>query len=149
MQDEFVASYVANAGNATQAAISAGYSPKSARQIGGRLTKNPTVQRMIRDEQQRLIGGRLASLALGVLEQVMMDTEAPYGARVDAAKTVLDRAGLPAVPAALIASGHLIEGKPMQQMSKDELQDFIAKGTAELKRIQSARLVENQETVDA
>ena len=148
-QCKFVESYVANAGNATQAAIAAGYSPHSARQIGARLTKNPSVQRMIREEQQRLIGGRLCSKALQVLEQIMDDSEAPYGARVDAAKTVLDRGGIPAIPAALIASGMLIEGKPVQAMTKDELLNFVSKGNEELKRIQAGRLSGESMTIDA
>jgi len=144
----FAVAYVANAGNATQAAIAAGYSPHSARQIGSRLTKNQTVQRLIREEQQRVIGGRLCSKALQVLEQIMDDPEAPYGARVDAAKTVLDRGGIPAIPAAMVASGMLIEGKPVQAMSKDELLDFVAKGTEELKRIQASRMAGELVTED-
>ena len=136
-QENFAVCFVANGGNATQAAIAAGYSPTSARQQAYKLTRNATVQRLIREEQQRLIGGRLCSKALQVLEQIMNDPESPVGARVDACKTILDRGGIPAIPAAMVASGQLIEGKPVQTMSRDELMDFIARGSAELKRIQS------------
>lgn len=59
--DSFAAAYVANAGNGTKAAIDAGYSPSSARQQAYKLTRNPTVQRLIREEQRRVIGGRLCS----------------------------------------------------------------------------------------
>ena len=135
--DDFATAYVANGGNATQAAITAGYSPTSARQQAYKLTRNATVQRLIREEQQRVIGGRLCSKALQVLEQIMDDPEAPVGARVDACKTILDRGGIPAIPAAMVAGGQLIEGKPVQTMSKDELLDFIARGSAELERIRA------------
>ncbi len=134
--DHFAASYVANGGNASQAAITAGYSPKSSRQIGQRLTKNPTVQRMIREEQHRLIGGRLCSKALAVLEQIMDDADAPYGARVDAAKTLLDRGGIPAIPAAMLGAGRLYEAdKEIAEMTREELQRFVASGQIELARI--------------
>ena len=135
--DDFATAYVANGGNATKAAIAAGYSPTSARQQAYKLTRNATVQRLIREEQQRVIGGRLCSKALQVLEQIMDDPEAPVGARVDACKTILDRGGIPAIPAAMVAGGQLIEGKPVQAMSRDELMEFIARGSAELERIRA------------
>jgi phage terminase small subunit len=42
-QDRFVAEYLANGLNATNAAISAGYSEKTARQQGSRMLSNPDV----------------------------------------------------------------------------------------------------------
>lgn len=135
--EQFAESFVANGGNATKAAIAAGYSPTSARQQAYKLTRNATVQRLIREEQQRVIGGRLCSKALQVLEQIMDNPEAPVGARVDACKTILDRGGIPAIPAAMVAGGQLIEGKPVQAMSRDELMEFIARGSAELERIRA------------
>ena len=123
MQHAFAVELVANGGNITQATISAGYSPKSARQIGQHLLDKPHVQQAIRREQQRSIGGRLASKALRVLEQILDDPQAPYGARVDAAKTILDRAGLAAVPARMI--GEVGHGKPVDEMTFEELHALI------------------------
>ena len=129
-QQEFAEAYVACGGNASEAARLAGYSLKSARQIGGRLARNPTVQRLIRQEQQRVIGGRLCSQALGVLESIMLDQSAPAGARVDACKTILDRGGLPAIPANQIV--HDADEMDFKQMSVAEMQEFIREGTARL-----------------
>lgn len=130
-QSSFAAHYVANGGNGTQAAVEAGYSPSSARQQAYKLTRNPTVQRLIREEQQRVIGGRLCSQALGVLESIMMDSSAPAGARVDACKTILDRGGLPAIPANQIARNGA-DDRPLAEMSLEQLNAFIVAGQARL-----------------
>lgn len=86
----FAESYVLGHGNATQAAIEAGYSPVSARQTASRLLHTPHVQDAIRRAQAHALKSRLASKALGVLEKILDDENAPAGVRVDAAKTVLD-----------------------------------------------------------
>lgn len=93
-QQAFAEAYVLGNGNATQAAIQAGYSPVSARQTASRLLHTPHVQNAIQREQAVTLQGRLASKALAVLEKVLDDENAPPGVRVDAAKTVLDRAGM-------------------------------------------------------
>jgi hypothetical protein len=128
---EFAHHYVAANGNATKAAIEAGYSPKSARQQAYKLTRNPMVQRLIREEQQRVIGGRLCSQALGVLESIMMSPDAPAGARVDACKTILDRGGLPAIPANQIVreAGDM---SPMSEWGLADLNRFIEQGMQQL-----------------
>lgn len=95
-QTAFAEAYVLGSGNATQAAIAAGYAPVSARQTASRLLRTPHVQEAIRRAQAHVLRSRLASKALGVLEKVLDDDQAPAGVRVDAAKTVLDRAGLSA-----------------------------------------------------
>ncbi|MGH9427031.1 MAG: terminase small subunit, partial [Terriglobia bacterium] len=121
-QAAFVVAYVSNGGNATQAAREAGFSEKSARQIGGCLARKPHVQKAIEAEQRRTLQGRLASRALRVLEDIMNDTSAPAGARVDAAKTVLDRAGMVALrePAQDPYEG------PMNEWTLEQLENFIA-----------------------
>jgi len=50
----FVESYIANGGNATQAAISAGYSEKTAQEQSSRLLSNVIVSQMIAKRQQEL-----------------------------------------------------------------------------------------------
>ncbi len=67
LQQRFVVEYVANNGNATSAAKAAGYSAKTAGQIGFKLLGNPHIHDAIRAEQRRLFNGDLATKALGVL----------------------------------------------------------------------------------
>lgn len=128
-QRAFAVELVANGGNITQAAIRAGYSPASARQTGQHLLDKPHVQAAIRQEQGRVLG-RLAGKALCVLEGIMDDPGAPAGARVDAAKTILDRAGLPAIPANALARG--VVSDTLGEMTAEELRAFIAQGRATL-----------------
>ena len=94
-QEAFALAYVANGGNATKAAREAGYSANSCRQIGSHLLAKSHVQAAIREEQFRSLNGPLASKALTVLESALdLSNDVPWGTRVDAARTVLDRAGL-------------------------------------------------------
>ena len=95
LQERFAHAFVVEApGNAAKAARLAGYAQASARVTGSRLLDNPRVQVTIRAIQFRELNGKLASKALGVLEAILDDPQAPPGVRVDAARTVLDRAGL-------------------------------------------------------
>jgi hypothetical protein len=135
-QEAFAVAYVDLGGNATRAALQAGYSPNCARVLGSRLARNPQVQAAIRAEQQRLIGGRLASAALGVLEQVMCDENAPAGARVDAAKTLLDRAGLGAIAP---GSGKADDFSP-REISPEEIQRLLAESKARLAQLQASKV---------
>lgn len=50
----FVEAYIANGGNATQAAIAAGFSPKSAGQQGSELLKHPNVTANIAERRNEL-----------------------------------------------------------------------------------------------
>jgi phage terminase small subunit len=120
-QQAFAEAYVLGNGNATKAAIAAGYSAISARQTASRLLHTPHVQDAIRRAQAHALKGRLASKALGVLEKILDDDNAPAGVRVDAAKTVLDRAGLGAIR---ILESTDVE-KPLEEMTAVELNDFI------------------------
>ena len=66
-QQAFAQAYVLGHGNATQAAIEAGYSPVSARPTASRLLHTPHVQIAIQRAQAAALRGRLASKALGLL----------------------------------------------------------------------------------
>lgn len=123
-QQAFAEAYVLGHGNATQAAIDAGYSPVSARQTASRLLHTPHVQDAIRSAQAHALRGRLASKALGVLEKVLDDDAAPAGVRVDAAKTILDRAGLSAVRTPEIEH----DDAPLSEMTTAQLEAFIRQG---------------------
>lgn len=131
-QQAFAEAYVLGSGNATQAAVAAGYSAVSARQTASRLLATPHVQEAIRRAQAHVLRNRLASKALGVLEKILDDDGAPAGVRVDAAKTILDRAGLPAVRAA----EQLPDGdKPMNEMTVAELDGVIRRMRVRLEAI--------------
>lgn len=52
-QDAFVKEYILNGGNATQAAIKAGYSEKTAKSIGQENLTKPDVQKAITEHQKK------------------------------------------------------------------------------------------------
>lgn len=52
-QDAFVKAYLLNGGNATQAAIKAGYSEKTAKSIGQENLTKPDVQKAIAEHQKK------------------------------------------------------------------------------------------------
>lgn len=135
-QAAFVASFVAGSGNGTRAAVEAGYSPASARQAAYRLLRLSHIQDAISREQGRLLRSVLATKALGVLERVLDDEKAPPGVRVDAAKTVLDRAGHVALRVAEFDSGR---DKPLSQLSLAELEEMAGALEAGIRVLEGAR----------
>jgi len=52
-QDAFVKAYLLNGGNATQAAISAGYSEDSARFVGSENLTKPNIKKVIEEHQKK------------------------------------------------------------------------------------------------
>jgi ribosomal protein L29 len=140
-QEAFAAAFVANGGNGAAAARAAGYAAEHSRVEAYRLIRSPAVQVAIRAEQQRTVAGRLCSVALGVLEQIMCDSEAPAGARVDAAKTILDRGGLGAVPAGGGAGAGLGE---LREVSPEELRRLIDESKARLVTVINSRATAEQ-----
>lgn len=85
--------------NATQAAINAGYSPKTASSQASQLLNNPKVLKYL-EERERAIAQELqeefifdAIEARKVLYEIMKDPEARDMDRINAAKDFLDRAG--------------------------------------------------------
>lgn len=147
-QEAFAAYFVATGGDGKAAARAAGYAERHCAQEAYRLTRNPGVQRLIRQEQQRVIGGRLCSQALGVLESIMLDPSAPAGARVDACKTILDRGGLPAIPANMIVPEGLAGERPLADMSLEDVKAFIAEGRARLQmmKIEDGSIMQGRAT---
>jgi phage terminase small subunit len=124
MQAAFAMAFVTNGGNGTQAAIEAGYSKDSARQQAHALVSKPHVQKAIQAEQRRTLA-RLANKSIVVLEGFLDDANAPAGVRLDAAKTILDRAGLTSKAA---EAEDALTGKRLNEMSIEELEAFIARG---------------------
>lgn len=102
-QAAFVHAYVSEpetAGNATKSAIAAGYSEASARTIAQGLLAKAHVKTAIRSALLGRLSGSMTVLAVGVLEELARDTSVAAKVRLDAAKAILDRAGLDARPGA-------------------------------------------------
>jgi len=123
-------------GNATEAARRAGYSERTAREIGYQLLRKPHVRDAVDEANREMLSGTIATKAVALLERVLDDEEAPLKVRLEAAKTVLDRAGLvpPSVAERAVALGN--EGKPLAEMSLEELNRFIAAETAAIEELQ-------------
>ena len=139
----FSENYILNGSNGKKAAMAAGYSEDAAPLMARRMLSYPVVQVAVRQAQMKYIGGELVNKALAVLYQVLDDDEAPTGARVDAAKTILDRAGIGKSPIHTDNSQ-----KQINEMSYDELMDIISKhesGNNEIKTIES---VDSQVSTD-
>ena len=121
-QADFAVNFVANGGNGAEAARDAGYAEAHARVSAYRLVRLPHVQDAIRAEQRRQLNGDMATKALSVLKGILEDDEAPYGARVDAAKTILDRAGIIAPKSRGEGEG---DSKEIDEMTMAELEAKI------------------------
>jgi len=95
----FVTEYLKNGNNATQAAISAGYSEKTASSQGSRLLKSVEVQQYLNKTEQnlnkdlRVMFAEHAVNAFNVLIEVMNKSDAMDKDRLIAARDLLDRAG--------------------------------------------------------
>jgi hypothetical protein len=145
-QAAFVREYVRNGGNATAAAITAGYSKERARHTGWDLTHLPKISDAIKKEQMRHIGGELANVALGTLSSIMRDEAAPAAARVQASRWVLEAAGH-GLPAAALAArlGMTDADKPLSEFSLADLEEMTRRASESLERMRSV----NAPTIEA
>ena len=93
MQSAFAVHYVSNGGDATKAAIAAGYSEHTAGQLGWQQLQKPVVRELIYKEllRQRTRSG---VVGLNALVRIAEDTKAPAAARVAAARALMEHAGL-------------------------------------------------------
>lgn len=92
-QQRFALEYASNGGNATAAAKSAGYSAKTAHEIGRQLLEKQHVQEAIKRElmRQRFRSG---AVGLNALMRIADNEDAPAAARVSAARALLEHAGM-------------------------------------------------------
>ena len=117
-------------GNASKSAVAAGYSEKSAYEIGRQQLEKPKIKAAVDEALREQIGGSLAAKAVDFLRIIIDDPDALPKLKMDAAKTLLDRAGLIAPRAA--------EQKPsgsqtdLTSLSMEELEAFILQGQASL-----------------
>lgn len=121
-QSEFARQMILTDGNATQAAINAGYSKNSASQRAWELRQNSRVQAAINAEQRKAFS-ELASLAISQAKAMLLNDKTPPGARVQLIMTVCDRAGLAAVRSDAADDAST---KPLREMSMAELQEIAA-----------------------
>jgi phage terminase small subunit len=90
MQRAFAGEYARNGGNARQAALTAGYSPKTAHSQGSRLLHHPSVQEEIRRQTFAYVD-HVAPLAVQALVDVIEDANVRPRDKIKAAEALLDR----------------------------------------------------------
>jgi hypothetical protein len=93
LQTAFAIAYATNGGNATAAAIEAGYSENSAVDLGRRALSNPQVQDLILIELTRL-RCRSGAIGLHALIRIAQSSTAPAAAVVAAGRALTEHAGL-------------------------------------------------------
>lgn len=129
-QERFAIEY-ANCGNATQAAIKAGYSQFSAEVQGCRLLKNDKVQAKIeeiRSQWEQELRKKMANEALtafNVLVNVMNDIDAKDADKIRCAIDILDRAGYVAERKAEIK---INEDRSLERLKRDMAYDDLRVG---------------------
>lgn len=109
-----------------EAAIKAGYSDSSP---AYRLVRTPAVIAAIHAHLGAKLRTEAAPAAFNLLLRVIQDEKAPLKLRVDASKTILDRAGHIAPKA---AEPDRAGDKPMSEMSAEELRAFVSRAQSEL-----------------
>lgn len=127
----FVTEYLKNGNNATQAAIAAGYSEKTASSQGSRLLKSVEVQQYLNKTEQNLNRDLRAMFtedavkAYSVLKEIMEDPGAPPKDRLSAAKDLLDRAGYKPVDKIVAdVQAEVTHNHDLRKLSKEELADL-------------------------
>jgi hypothetical protein len=141
LQRAFAVHYVANGGDAKKAAQSAGYSPTSAKEIGHRLARLPTVKALIRLEAETRIINQGAAVAIHTLIAIMGNEEMSGAVRVEASKTMLDRAGH--ISKAQVKPER--DGpKALNDMTIDELDLFIKQGAAAVDKARDASAIQGE-----
>ena len=91
-QQAFIDNLLTNRGTATQCAIKAGYSKKSAKVEASRLLKNSKVLHHLHQRAKKVLGVR-AITALQTVSNLSQYANSEY-VRLEASKDLLDRAGL-------------------------------------------------------
>jgi hypothetical protein len=92
-QCAFVLEYARNGGNASAAARAAGYPEKSAHEQGRQQLEKPHIREAIYKELMKL-RHRSGAIGLSALVNIAQDDKNPAAARVAAARTLIDHAGL-------------------------------------------------------
>jgi phage terminase small subunit len=139
-QEAFVLHFTSSPGaigNATESARRAGYSEQSANELGYQLLQKPHVRNAILEANRRSISGPLATKAVDLLERVLDDEEAPIKVRVEAAKTVLDRAGVTSTIAERDDAQDRT-AKSMSEMTREELEEVVRASKAVIEQARNS-----------
>ena len=91
-QQAFIDNLLTNGGTATQCAIKAGYSKKSAKVEASRLLKQDKVLKVLQEQAMKSLGYRSIS-ALETVSKLSQNANSEY-VRLEASKDILDRAGI-------------------------------------------------------
>ena len=91
-QQAFIDNLLTNGGTATQCAIKAGYSKKSAKVEASRLLKQDKVLKALQQQAMKTLGYRSIS-ALDTVSNLSANANSEY-VRLEASKDILDRAGI-------------------------------------------------------
>lgn len=118
MQLRFAAAFATNGGDKTAAAIEAGYSEKSAKDIGRRTFELPHVQDMIMAALTRQ-RARAGAIGLNALAQIAACDKAPAAARVAASRGLMEFAGL-------VGSGRIAESDMGTRAPGESATDYKA-----------------------
>ncbi len=86
----------------------------------------------LRQALKDLLATELAPKAIHILDEIMSDTKMPARVRVDAAKTLLDRAGF--TPAAVAADAPPAD-ENMASWTIEQFESFVAEGERKLARV--------------
>ena len=108
-QDKFIEHYSIT-GNATDSAIKAGYSEKTAKQKGYELKKN--LRHEINEQTQKVLADKIPA-SLNVLSKLAEGAESE-SVRLGAVKDILDRAGLKPIERSEVTT--------VERMSDEEIQ---------------------------
>ncbi|MDR2059485.1 MAG: terminase small subunit [Lactococcus lactis] len=117
--------------NATQAAINAGYSEKSASSQSSQLLKNPKVLDYLK-EREKLLEQEFreefifdALEARKVMYSIMKDDEAKDSDRLNAAKDFLDRAGFKSKEKIELSGS--VKTNPYEKLTEEELRKLASR----------------------
>tara|TARA_Y100001938_G_C8030646_1_gene400443 strand:- start:264 stop:638 length:375 start_codon:yes stop_codon:yes gene_type:complete len=91
-QQAFIDNLLTNGGTATQCAIKAGYSKRSAKVEASRLLKQDKVLKALQTQAMKSLGYRSIS-ALDTVSNLSQNANSEY-VRLEASKDILDRAGI-------------------------------------------------------
>ena len=91
-QQSFIDNLLSNGGSATQCAIKAGYSKKSAKVEASRLLKHDKVLKALQNQAIKTLG-YITIQALDTVSNLSSNANSEY-VRLEASKDILDRAGI-------------------------------------------------------
>lgn len=132
-QQAFIFNYLSGL-DQTNAARRAGYSQPE--QAGWQQLRRPRVAAYIRAEQARKLATDGVRVGINTLLSIAQDEAAPKAARVQAANSLLDRAGLTARVAEAAQGLH---ERPLSEMTIHELQAVVAE---ERERLANSQAIE-------